>query len=114
MYEYKARYIKVVDGDTLDLDVDLGFHTKTSLRFRILGINTPEKNSNDPEEKRKALVATQYVQDLLAKNPPLTIRTEKSDSFGRWLAEVWITNDDKKINLGEELLAKGLAVPYKK
>jgi micrococcal nuclease len=85
MYEYRVtEVIRVVDGDTVDLRLDLGFHLSTALRFRILGLDTPERGQPGWAE------ATEYTRVYLATFPqPLKVRTEKADSFGRWLADVY-------------------------
>jgi micrococcal nuclease len=115
MYEYRARCINVVDGDTVDLIIDLGFRMSTTQRVRILGVDTPELHDTDPITRDKANQARTFTISKLLMNQTsaLTIKTEKSDSFGRWLAEVWY-NEGGPRHLGDELLAKGLAVPFKK
>lgn len=110
MYEYKASVVRVVDGDTIDADVDLGFYCTMRLRLRILGVDTPELNSKDPAEREKALKAKQFVEDALLPIPGILIKTSKADSFGRWLATVTYYGGK---NLAEELLANGHAVPFK-
>lgn len=131
MYEYKASVKRVVDGDTIDMVVDMGFYMTATLRFRVLGINTPELRRGTPAEKAKGREAKDRVWDLCEEarihkgDYSIVIRTEKADSFGRWLAEVWLpaglpsvplTEDANTgmVSLGEILLYEKLAVPYKK
>lgn len=105
MYEYKAVIYNVVDGDTFDAKVDLGYYVTLDLRFRVLDIDCPETFGEEREEGEK--VST-YVRGLLEGNE-VTIQSEKSDSFGRWLAHV----DIDGIDLADHLLEKGYAVVYK-
>lgn len=95
MYEYKAVITNVVDGDTFDMDIDLGFNIHIHERVRLLDIDTPEKFG---EEKNLGLIMKQYAEDrFLGKE--VVVRSEKSDaaadtdSFGRWLVSVEIGND---------------------
>ena len=65
MYTYKAKCLRVVDGDTLDAQIDLGFDTHKVIRIRLVGINTPESRTRDLEEKARGLAAKQFVVDAL-------------------------------------------------
>lgn len=95
MYEYKAVITNVVDGDTFDMDIDLGFNIHIHERVRLLDIDTPEKFG---EEKKLGLIMKQYAEDrFLGKE--VIVRSEKADaaadtdSFGRWLVSVEIGSD---------------------
>jgi micrococcal nuclease len=115
IFVYRARAVRVVDGDTCDLIVDLGFRMTTTQRFRLLGVDTPELHSKDTYERERAVAAMQALTSMLAQGTgdwPLLIRTQKSDSFGRWLAEIWVENNSLHVN--DALLAGGYAVPFKK
>lgn len=94
---------KVVDGDTVDLVLDVGFYLSAALRFRLLGVDTPERGQPGGAE------ATAFVQAWLAEQPDLTAHTRKADSFGRWLVDV--TREDGS-SLSAALLDAGHAVPY--
>lgn len=130
-YEYepsflRAQCLRVIDGDTVDLLVDCGFHNHKVERFRLYGIDTYELNSKDAAERTKALEAKVKLTGWLGPSLgtlstlekviwPLKIRTQKDpDNFGRWLAEVWFVTDGKEIEVGSELIALGLAVPYRR
>lgn len=102
-YAYYATLIKVVDGDTIDVVVDMGFRVKCDQRLRLLDVNTPERGQPGFKE------ATEYVRDALA-GKLLVVSTVKSDSFGRYLATVWAHPDTTSVN--DQLLEQGLAVPY--
>lgn len=108
MYTYKASLMRVVDGDTCDLAVDVGFHMTATLRFRLLGIDTPEVRGTT---KEAGLAAKAALEGLLAKGP-LLIRTEKGDSFGRWLADISVGVGDATFDVATEMLRLGHAVPY--
>lgn len=103
MYEYKATLVKVVDGDTIDVMVDLGFDVHLVQRVRFARINCPEMST--PEGP----VSKQFVIDYLV-GKDVVIKTSKNtfDRYGRWIAEVFAGVD----NLNDLLLQKGLAVPY--
>ncbi len=106
MYEYKAKVINVVDGDTIDAEVDVGFYTKMVLRFRLLGVNCPEMHG----ENSLAGDAARDFTCLHLDGNEVTLRTYKADSFGRWLCEVLING----INFNDLLIKEGYAIPYKK
>lgn len=122
---WRAQPIRVVDGDTAYLFVDVGFNHYACYSFRFLDIDTPELNSKDPEEREKAQEAKELVKDLLdcfettwqvnLKEWPLRIETEKKpDSFGRWLARIFFTDDGVERSVQAELLKAQLAIPYEK
>lgn len=114
IFVYRARCLRTVDGDTCDLIVDLGFHMTTTQRFRLLGIDTPELHATDLKERERAVAAKQALTSMLSTDGdwPLLVRTQKTDSFGRWLAEIWI--EGAGVNVNAKLLADGYAVPFKK
>jgi micrococcal nuclease len=113
MYEYKATLIRVVDGDTVWLRVDLGFRLFAEMDFRILGINAPERHGINakPEVAERS---RQYLEHLLAPNAAgpqvLTIKTSKPDKYGRWLAQIFCDNG---VDVGAVMLSTGNAVEYK-
>jgi micrococcal nuclease len=107
-YIYNAKVTNIVDGDTIDVEVDLGFYVYHQLRLRLAGIDTPEMNSKILEERMSARAAKDYVTDRLL-DKEVTLKTYKKDKFGRFLADVFINGN----NVNEELLATGLAKVYK-
>lgn len=111
MYTYKAQVIKVVDGDTIDAIVDLGFDVKVEMRFRLTGIDTPEIRTKDIAEKNAGLAAKAKVEQLIG-GKQITIKTDKdsSEKYGRYLATIFY--GEKLINLNEQLVSEGLAKPY--
>lgn len=109
MYEYQATLIQAIDGDTVDLDIDLGLDIHHRIRVRIEGVDTPELHSSDASERAQALLAKQFTEDFLSKGA-FIIRTfkDRKEKYGRYLVSAYVGND----NLGAALIAKGLAVPY--
>ena len=90
MYEYKCNLVKVVDGDTIDVDIDLGFGVwMQNQRIRMYGIDTPESRTRDLEEKKYGLMAKQFVLDHLPIGSTQTLRTRKDGvgKYGRILGE---------------------------
>ena len=120
MYEYKATIIKIVDGDTVDVDIDLGFGIILSdERVRIAGIDTPESRTRDLEEKKFGLAAKARVKELLGKTCVLKTQINKNGEdmkgkFGRILGDfqVYDAKTDTWKLLTEVLVGEGHAVPY--
>lgn len=107
-YVYAAKLVRVVDGDTVILDIDLGCHVWLhDQRCRLLGINAPESHT---ETKEAGNAATAWLRELLADAKELLIRThvDKSDSFGRILVELWADGH----NINYSMVQDGHAVPY--
>lgn len=109
LYEFNATVRKVVDGDTIDFDVDLGFTVHVNIRTRLLGINAPEVST---EEGR---LVRDTVREWYPVGTPVTIRTHKAagDKYGRWLAEVSADNvPDNPLNstLNQVLVERQMAV----
>lgn len=103
MYEYKAKIVNVVDGDTFDLDIDLGFHITIRERVRLLNIDTPEKRGA-AEEKELGLAITRYVKEWLEDQPECLIRSYKgTDSFGRWLVDLVLPDGENISEIYNEL-----------
>lgn len=105
MYEYKGKVTNVVDGDTLDIAVDLGFGISNTQRFRLLGIDTYETRlgrGTTEEDKIKGLAAKQYLIDMFAENPEVTIVSDKTGKYGRYLANITVSSGEKLNTLLEE------------
>lgn len=115
MYTYNARVIKVIDGDTIDLEIDLGFHVKVTKRARLSGIDTYEKNSRLVFEREKAAKATALLTNILQKKI-VKIKTfiDKEDKYGRILVEVYANDFDfeNRNSVNIMLIQEGLALPY--
>ncbi len=85
MFEYQANITRILDGDTFDATVDLGFHTYSKQRFRLLNYSAPEIRG---EEREMGLVAKQKLEEMLPVGSECRIKSEKTEKFGRWLAEI--------------------------
>ena len=110
MYEYKAEVIRWVDGDTLLVEVDLGFYVKKTERVRLARIDAPEMNSEVAYQVRQAKSARSKAKKFCPKGAIITLQTakEKRDRYARYIAEV--IYQDK--NLSDYLLEIGAAKPY--
>ncbi len=102
MYQYKAKILKVLDGDTVDIDLDLGFNiVLASQRVRMAGIDTPESRTTNNEEKVRGQLSKKKLAEKLPVGSWVRIETQKSDSnddkFGRILA-VFIMEDGTSLN----------------
>ena len=115
MYEYRARINKVVDGDTVDVDIELGFDiVLTSQRVRIMGIDTPESRTSDKVEKVFGLAAKNRLKELLGPTAVLKTQIEKDGDdakgkFGRILGD-FIAPDGRMVT--EVMIEEGHCVPY--
>lgn len=115
-YDYAvAQVVKVVDGDTVDLVVSVGFRWKSTQRFRLLGVDTPELNDRDPELRRRAQDAKAFVaawlDDAATDGLELRAATYKGDAFGRWVVEVYAHDEAAGVErwLTRDLLEAGHA-----
>ena len=86
MYNYRARAVRCVDGDTVDLEVDLGFKIFTHIRARLIGVDTPERGQED--YKRATMMLTNLLTAYADDNGLLNIKTEKTGKYGRWVVEI--------------------------
>ena len=114
MYEYRCKVTRVVDGDTVDVDIDLGFgvwlHKE---RVRIYGIDTPESRTRDLEEKKYGLAAKEFVKEFVRDKggSNIVLRTQKYDAkgkFGRILGDIIVDN----VSMSETMIKEHHAVPY--
>jgi len=114
MYEYRVKKVlKIVDGDTIDVDIDLGFNVSFTQRVRLAGIDTPESRTTDLKEKALGLESKEYLKNLLDTAQEIVIQTEKPDSsekYGRILGWLFINDDDMSLN--EKMISEGYAWEY--
>lgn len=109
MYIYNAKCIKVVDGDTIDAQIDLGFDTHKVIRIRLVGINAPESRTRDLEEKTRGLAAKQFVIDILKKHHNnFILHSQGVGKYGRCLGEIFFGD----VKLNDLLITEGHAVAY--
>ena len=114
MYEYYVRKVEgVVDGDTIDVLIDLGFDILFASRVRLAGIDTPESRTKDLKEKALGLEAKEYLKKHLKDAKSVVIKTEKMDSsekYGRILG--WVYVDGNTISLNDTMINDGYAWGY--
>jgi micrococcal nuclease len=110
MYEYECKISRVVDGDTVDVDIDLGFGTwRCAERIRLYGVDTPECRTRDKQEKAAGLLAKEFVEDALHVGGTYKLQTREKGKFGRFLGVIFIT---KKTSINAALISENLAVAY--
>jgi micrococcal nuclease len=109
IYQYRAHVVSVYDGDTLRADVDLGFFTWIrNEQFRLARLDTPEIRG---DERAEGLIARDRLRELVLDRD-VVIETEKKGKYGRYIAEVFLEDDDGTfVNVNDVLLDEGLATP---
>ncbi len=111
MHQYKIKKIKrVVDGDTIDVDIDLGFGITSSQRVRLKDIDAAETKTLNTEEKIKGLAAKEWLQKELSHEGEWIIETTKEDKYGRILGTLYLVEDS--VTLNERMLNEGIVSPY--
>jgi micrococcal nuclease len=114
MYQYYVKKVEnIVDGDTIDVVIDLGFDILFSSRVRLAGIDTPESRTKDLAEKALGLEAKEYLKKALKDAKAVVIKTEKMDSsekYGRILG--WVYVDGNTISLNDMMINDGYAWGY--
>ena len=94
MYEYKARLIRVIDGDTIDADIDLGFGVWVRQRIKLYGINTADSKSKDPQQREAGVNARNKLLELLPREFVVQTILNKRGKFGRVLGKVFVVVDE--------------------
>jgi len=121
MYEYRCKIIKVIDGDTVDVDIDLGFNVVLEKqRVRLFGIDTPESRTRDLEEKKYGLMAKDFVKKYMPVHSTQTLATNVDKSgedergkFGRILGTFFVEDDENyTVSLNEMMIQNHHAVKY--
>jgi len=114
MFEYYVKKVtKIVDGDTIDVEIDLGFDISFSSRVRLAGIDTPESRTTDKMEKALGLEAKDYLKKQIESAKTVVIKTEKMDSsekYGRILG--WVFLDGSEVSMNEKMIEDGHAWGY--
>ena len=108
MYEYKARLLRVVDGDTVDVDIDLGFKVHIQQRVRLYGIDAPEVRTRDLEEKEKGIASTVYLKQILPREFIVKTYLNKRGKFGRILGTILVN----EIDINKQMIEEGHAEKY--
>lgn len=110
MYEYACTVTRVVDGDTVDANIDLGFDISYFSRIRLYGIDTPESRTRNKDEKLRGLLAKEYIVKALAAGKQVVVKTalEKKGKYGRVLGSLIVDG----LDLNQDMITKHLAVAY--
>ena len=111
MYEYSCEVKRVVDGDTVDVVLDLGFDILYKCRVRLYGIDTPESRTRNKDEKARGKMATAFLKDAIEKGKKVVIQTKLKDSkgkYGRVLGDVVVD----EVNINKLMVKCHLAVAY--
>jgi micrococcal nuclease len=110
-YDYNAEVLRVVDGDTLDARIDLGFDTWKKIRIRSMGIDTWESRTRDLKEKKKGLAAKARLKEILSGNKnKFIVKSHGVGKFGRCLGELFVPQYDCSVN--QQLIEEGHAYSY--
>jgi micrococcal nuclease len=115
MYTYKCTVTKIIDGDTIDVDIHLGFDVVlTKQRIRLMGIDTPESRTRNLEEKARGLLSKQYMIDKCPVGSKITLKSLDRGKFGRILGEIWEADVDSTTvePLNKRMITDGFAVEY--
>jgi micrococcal nuclease len=110
MYEYCCQVTRVVDGDTVDANIDLGFDISYFSRIRLFGIDTPESRTRNKDEKLRGLLAKEYIVNAVDNGKQVVVKTalEKKGKYGRVLGSLIVDG----LDLNQDMIAKNLAVAY--
>jgi len=115
MYEYRCKIVKIVDGDTVDVDIDLGFGVwMHKERIRLYGIDTPESRTRDLDEKKYGLIAKGWIEKFMPLGSMQTLITQKDKSgkFGRILGKFRVNDGSYDIILNDWMISNHHAVAY--
>jgi micrococcal nuclease len=111
MFEYVVKEVtKIVDGDTLDIVIDLGFSLTTKQRVRLNGIDTPESITKDEYEKKFGFEAKDFITNWLVSGKNIKVRTDKDDKYGRILGHFYCDGDAESLN--DKMVRLGYAWAY--
>tara|TARA_Y100000114_G_C11735948_1_gene316141 strand:+ start:966 stop:1343 length:378 start_codon:yes stop_codon:yes gene_type:complete len=115
IYTYKAYVKDVYDGDTITVDIFLGFNvTMTDIKIRLIGIDTPEVRTKNLSEKEKGLATRDWLREKIL-DKKILLHTSKRGKFGRWLGIIWEIKQDKpdfENSYNKQLINEGLAKEY--
>jgi micrococcal nuclease len=114
-YIYRIKQItRVIDGDTVDADIDLGFDISLTKRIRLAGIDAPESRTSDANEKKYGLEAKEWLKHKVESAKNILIKTELPDStekYGRIIGHLFV--NDHETSLNDQMIVEGYAWPYK-
>lgn len=110
MYTYKAQVLEVIDGDTIEVDFDLGFGVwLRNQRIRLEGIDTPESRTTNKEEKARGILSKNKLKEVLSKYVTITTKLDPNEKFGRILG---VVKNETGINVNNWLVENNYAVAY--
>jgi micrococcal nuclease len=113
-YIYRIKQItKVIDGDTIDADIDLGFDISLTKRIRLAGVDTPESRTTDANEKKYGLQSKEWLKYKVENAKDILIKTELPDStekYGRIIGHLFV--NDQETSLNDQMIVEGYAWPY--
>ena len=113
MYEYRVNIVRVVDGDTVDVDIDLGFGVwLKKQRVRLYGIDTPESRTRDLNEKKYGLMAKEYLKERISNGAILKTRLDGKGKYGRILGEFIVLDNEVRVNVNQEMIDNHYGVAY--
>ena len=113
MYKYNATLLRVVDGDTADVMIDLGFNTWAKKRLRFKGVDTWEKRTRNLEEKAKGILASEFTKEHMELNEgKFVIQSYGTGKYGRVLAEIFVKLNGEETSLNKLLIENGHAYVY--
>ena len=110
MYTYKEKLDRVIDGDTIDVNIDLGFDISVHKRIRLAGIDTPESRTRNLEEQARGLLSKQYLKDMCPVGSTIRLISHSKGKFGRILGEIFTKDSETSIN--KIMCDEGYAVEY--
>lgn len=112
MFEYKINILRVVDGDTVDARVDLGFKVHHNIRIRIYGLNTPETRTRDLEEKKRGLAAKERLKEMVSDADKIILKSHGVGKFGRCLGSLLMSTGNEEFDVAEKLISEGHGTAY--
>ena len=113
MYEYKVTIDRIIDGDTVDVDINLGFDVVlTKKRVRLYGMDTPESRTRNLEEKARGLLSKRFLQLQCPVGSYVKLISHDIGKFGRILGELFEYNTDNEVSINQVMCNEGFAVPY--
>ncbi len=117
MYEYNVRIDRVVDGDTVDCWIDLGYNLQIHKRIRFSGVNAPETRTRDKEEKKRGLIAKDWLikkidPKVVGSSKDIILKSYEYGKYGRVIGELFIVSGSRKQSINKMMLAEGLVTEY--
>ena len=117
MYEYNVRIDRVVDGDTVDCWIDLGYNLQIHKRIRFAGVNAPETRTRDKEEKKRGFIAKNWLIDkidpkVVGSSKEIILKSYEYGKYGRVIGELFIVSGSRNQSINKMMLAEGLVTEY--